>query len=341
MVTETHAGWGFRFTTVLAAGAFLAVAGCGGGETFGPAAEPAESPPVKVSPAGKVVSIGAGAEGMAFDEGSGTVALGLREPYRLAFVDPAKLFITYQVPIPNPVRHLAVKPGGNLVAVPAESANTVFEISPDRGVVNRVATGEHPHDAAFADGKLFSANEFGDTISVIEDGEDVATLPAPVQPGGIASVEDRYLAVIAVSERVLTVYDARTNEELGETPAGTGPTHIESIGGDVFVADTEGDQLLRFSVGSDPEQVDSVAAAGTPYGIAVDSRRERVWVTLTATNQLAGYRIDGPTMQRFATYPTIRQPNSVTVNPESGNVFVASRTEGQIQRIPIPEQDDQ
>ncbi len=34
-----------------------------------------------------------------------------------------------------------------------------------------------------------------------------------------------------------------------------------------------------------------------------------------------------------ATYPTVRQPNSVAVDPRSGEVFVAGRDEGQMQRI--------
>ncbi len=334
MAAETHRGWGVWATTiVLTAGAFISFAGCGESTPeLEPAAEPAESPPVKVRPAGEVVNIGAGAEGIVFDQTSGTVVLGLREPYRLAFVDPAKLFITFQVPIPNPVRHLAVSPAG-VVAVPAESANSVFEISAKRGVEEEVPAGEHPHDAAFADGKLFSADEFADTVSVIKDGEVAESLPAPVQPGGITAVEDRYLALIAVSERVLQVYDARTSEALGEVPAGTGPTHIEALGEDVFVADTEGDQIRRFRIGAEPVETATAPAPGTPYGIAVDPKRKRVWVTLTATNQLAGYSVSGARMKRFATYPTIRQPNTVTVEPATGDVFVASRTEGQIERI--------
>lgn len=278
------------------------------------------------------MNIGAGAEGMVFDQTSDSVALGLREPYRLAFVDPGKLFITFQVPIPNPARHLAVSSKG-LVAVPAESANSVFEISAERGVVAEVPAGEHPHDAAYADGKLFAADEFSDTVSVIEDGTKTDTLPAPVQPGGIAAVENRYLALIAVSERVLQVYDARSDAVLGEVAAGTGPTHVEALGKDVFVADTEGDAIRRFRIGAEPVETGMVTAAGTPYGIAVDRKRKRVWVTLTATNRLAGYSVSGPKMKRFATYPTIRQPNSVTVDPGSGDVFVASRTDGQLERI--------
>lgn len=334
MVSEGQRGWGGRATTtVLTAGAVITIAGCGGSSPeLMPAAEPAESPPVKVRPAGKVVDIGEGAEGIVFDRTSGSIALGLREGYRLAFVDPRKLSITFQVPIPNPVRHLTVSRKG-IVAVPAESANTVFQISEQRGIVSEVPAGEHPHDAAYADGKLFTADEFADTVSVIERGKVVDSLPAPVQPGGIAAAGENYLALIAVSERVLQVYDARSNEPLGVTDAGVGPTHIETIGRDAFVADTEGDVIRRFRIGSEPVETDTVPAPGVPYGIAVDPQRGRVWVTLTATNRLAGYSVDGPKMKRFATYPTIRQPNSVAVEPRTGDVFVASRTEGQLERI--------
>lgn len=217
--------------------------------------------------------------------------------------------------------------------MPAESANSVFEISAAQGVIAEVPSGEHPHDAAYADGKLFAADEFSDTVSVIQGGKEVDSLPAPVQPGGIAAVRNRYLALIAVSERVLQVYDARSNEALGMTDAGTGPTHIEALGRDVYVADTEGDVIRRFRIDSSPEETGKTAAPGAPYGIAVDPRRKRIWVTLTATNRLNGYSVAGPEMKKIAGYPTIRQPNSVTVDPRTGNVFVASRTEGQLERI--------
>lgn len=319
-------------TALLAGGLLLSACGESSPE-FGPAAEPAESPPAQVKPAGKVVNIGEGAEGIVFDPGSGMLALGLREPYRLAFVDPDSMKIRERYLIPNPVRHLAVAPQGSLVAVPAESANRLYEIAPGRGIVNDVATGEHPHDAAFADGKIFVADEFGDTVTVVADGEVEETLPGPVQPGGIAAVDDRYLAVIAVSERVLQVYGLDNYGRLGSIPAGVGPTHIEALGNEVFVADTEGDQLRRFRIDDEPEEVGSIPAPGAPYGIAIDPRRKIVWVTLTASNRLAGYSIGDSSMKRIATFPTVSQPNSVTVNPETGEVFVASRTEGQLHRI--------
>jgi hypothetical protein len=284
-------------------------------------------------PAGEVAILGVGVEGMIFHPRSDSVAVAVREPYRLAFDDPEKLFITRQYPIPNPARHLGLSPGGVRVVVPAESANEVFEIPNGPGPVLRVPTGEHPHDAASADGKVFVADEFGDTVSVIEGGRVVQTLPAPEQPGGIAASNDRYVAVVTVAERVMQVYDAASGEALGQTPAGVGPTHIETIGEYGYVADTEGDMVRKYLIGPEPREVAAVPAEGTPYGIAIDPERELLWVTLTATNQLAGYSIAGESPKRRFTFPTIRQPNTVAVDPSSGDVFVGSRSDAQIQRI--------
>ena len=195
-----------------------------------------------------------GVEGMIFHPRSDSVAVAVRDPYRLAFVDPEKLFITRQYPIPNPARHLGLSPDGRRVVVPAESANEIFEIPNGPGRVTRVATGEHPHDAASADGKIFVADEFGDTVSVLDDGQVIETLPAPEQPGGIAATGDRFVAVVTVAERVMQVYDALTGEALGTTPAGVGPTHIEAIGEYAYVADTEGDMIRKFLIAPDPDR---------------------------------------------------------------------------------------
>ena len=138
---------------------------------------------------------------------------------------------------------------------------------------------------------------------------------------------------MTVAERVLRVYDARSGEPLGETPAGTGPTHIETIGQYAYVADTEGDMVRKFLIGPEPREVAAVPAAGTPYGIAIDQKRKRLWVTLTANNQLAGYSIAGEVPKRTSTFATVRQPNTVAVDPSNGDVFIGSRSDAQIQRI--------
>nr|MDQ3990227.1 YncE family protein [Actinomycetota bacterium] len=69
------------------------LAGCGSEpagpprEPLPPAAEPAEAPEPTRAPAGRVVPVGPIAEGVVADPVTGLVAVGLRDPFRLALVD--------------------------------------------------------------------------------------------------------------------------------------------------------------------------------------------------------------------------------------------------------------
>ncbi len=319
----------------LAVGA-AALAGCGGGRSapqYPRAAEPADSPPLRVRPAGTVAPVGRLPEGLAFDSRFGLLAVGLRAPSRLGFLDPATLAPRRSVRLPAAPRHLAVSPGGWIVAVPAEAADELVEVSPRRGVLASVPVGRHPHAAAFAAGRAFVADERSDQVSVLRGRRAVATLPAPVQPGGIAAA-DGYVTLVAVAERVLQVYDARSLRSLGRVGGGVGPTHVVALGRDAYVADTQGEAIREYRVGPRPRLLSRVPAPGAPYGLALDPRRRRLWVTLTASNRVAEYGLRGRRPRLLATYPTVRQPNSVAVDPAGGDVFVASATRrGRIERI--------
>jgi DNA-binding beta-propeller fold protein YncE len=281
-----------------------------------------------------VAKVGNQPEGLVFDARARLVAVGLRAPSRLAFVDPHTLAVKRRVSLPAAPRHLALSPSGSAVVVPAESANAVVEVSPRRGVLTTTPVGDHPHDAVAAGDAVFVADEHSNQVSVLRGGRDVATLVAPQQPGGIAAVGDRYVALVAVAARVLQVYDAHTLKPLGSTSAGIGPTHVVTLGDDAYVADTEGGLIREYRVGPQPRQIATVPAPGAPYGIAVDRRRHRLWVTRTASNRLAEYAIGvGRPPRQVATYTTVRQPNSVEVDPRSGDVFVAGNAAGVIERI--------
>jgi DNA-binding beta-propeller fold protein YncE len=319
--------------SVLAVAVAVVVVGCGGGGGFRRAAEPADSPPLRASPAGTVVKLGREPEGMAFDRRAGLLAVAVRDPSRLDFVDPRTLTVERRVSLPATARHLAPSQSGSAVLVPAEAADTLLEVSPRGGVLSAVAVGNHPHDAAAAAGAVFVADEHSDQVSVLRGGRDIAELGAPRQPGGIATAGGHYIALVAVAERILQVYDARTLGTLGSAPAGTGPTHVVALGESVYVADTEGGLVREFRVGPEPRQVATAAAPGAPYGIAVDEPRRRLWVTFTASNRLAGYALGGDSPRRIATFPTVRQPNSVEVDPRSGDVFVAGAAAGLLERI--------
>lgn len=309
------------------------LAACGGSsDRLPPAAEPARSPPLEGEPAGTVVPLGHKPEGLAFDPVTGLLAVGLTNPDRLALVDGHTGRTVRRIPLPESPRHLRLGAPGGPVLVPAERANAIVEVGLPEGRLRSTRVGRFPHDAARARGRLFVGDELGHTVSVVEGGRRIETLRAPRQPGGVAATADRaHVGVVGVRERALEVFDARTLDSEGRVNVGIGPTHVVGGGERFFVVDTRGDALLEVRL--DPLRVHRrTHLAGAPYGIALDTERRRYWVTLTALNQVAELT-DRRLLRRF---PTVRQPNSVAVDPRSGRVFVASRTDGTLHLFDPP-----
>jgi DNA-binding beta-propeller fold protein YncE len=157
-------------------------------------------------------------------------------------------------------------------------------------------------------------------------GVDLAT------PGWRAATTDgRLIAVVRPRERVLAVYDGITMRRLATIPAGIGPTHVAVRGSDAFVVDTQGGALLVFSLRPRVEFVRRANLRGSPYGIAFDPMRGRMWVTLTARNELVEVTADRrPRVLRRL--PTIRQPDSVAVD-RAGEVAVSGSSAGVLQLV--------
>ena len=330
----------------LVAAALSSVAGCGGPggepseqgaageEASAPAAEPAEAQPVEEEPAGEVVEVGGGPEGIVADPETGLVAVGLREPNELAIVDGGRGEVVRTVELPASPRHLGLAAPGGPVLVPVERGDALVQVGlPGGEVLSETPVGEFPHDAAAGpDGRIFVANEFGDTLSIVEGDEVVETVKAPRQPGGVAVTGSGLVGVIGVSALDLEVFDGETLESLGRVGAGEGPTHLSAGPDDRFyVTDTRGDAVLIYEAAPEPEPVGRVPLPGQPYGIAVDPGRDHLWVTLTAENELVQFALGEDTLRELARYPTVSEPNTVAVDTSSGRVFVAGRAEGELQ----------
>jgi DNA-binding beta-propeller fold protein YncE len=311
----------------------LALAGCGGSsDRLAPAAEPARSPPLEERPTGTVVAVGNKPEGLAFDTVTGLLAVGLTNPDRLALVDGRRGRAVRRLDLPESARHLRLAAAGGPVLVPAERANSIVEVSLPGGRLRITRVGRFPHDAVRARGRLFIGDERGNTVSVVKDGRRVRLLDAPVQPGGVAATTNRrFVGVVGVRERALEVYDARTLDSVGKVHVGVGPTHVVGGGERFFVVDTRGNGLLEVRI--DPLRVHRrTHLEGTPYGIAIDRVRRRHWVTLTAENRV----VELTDHRELRSFPTVRQPNSVAVDPATGRVFVASRRDGTLQFFDPP-----
>ena len=117
---------------------------------------------------------------------------------------------------------------------------------------------------------------------------------------------------------------------------GTKLTHAVGLSDDLAAfADTDGDAVLIERINPEITEVARIEAPGKPYGLAYDAARRRLYVTLTATNQLQVVDLVNPDAPRIVgVVPTVQQPNSVAVDPRSGAVLVTgSSPDGALQIV--------
>jgi DNA-binding beta-propeller fold protein YncE len=303
-------------------------------DRFPRAAEPDQARPLRTPPAGRSIRVGTGPEGIVADSRTGLVAVALREPAAVALVDGRAGKLLGTVGVPAAARHLALAGPGGPVLVPAEQADELVRVSLPGGRVSAVRVGAYPHDAAQTAGRTFVGDERGDTVTVLEGRRVIRRLRVAAQPGGIAALrEGRQIAVVSVRERVLELFDARTLRRIGRVPAGIGPTHVVTDGhGLLYVIDTAGDALLVFRTSPELQLTRRVFLPGAPYGVAYDPERQRLWVTSSRDNVLTELRARGrPAVRR--TFPAVRQPDTVAVDPATGRVFVTGRVDGVLQLL--------
>jgi hypothetical protein len=158
----------------------------------------------------------------------------------------------------------------------------------------------------------------GDPATETTNGRVLATATTGREPVDLASVDrGTKLAVLTGRERTLELYDARTLERLGTTGAGIGPVRLATDDGEfLWVTDVEGDALLVFRIHPRLELIRRVHVAGGPYAIARDAGRWRLWISLSARNEIIGYTAGSRPIYR-ETYPSIRDVRDLIVLGDS------------------------
>jgi DNA-binding beta-propeller fold protein YncE len=173
---------------------------------------------------------------------------------------------------------------------------------------------------------------------LVVDGRPVR-VPGLLAPDGVSEAGDGRVAVVDAKQRRLALLDARTLRVLDTAPAGVGPTRVVWDGDRRFyVADTAGDGFLVFERRGDRElePVRYVHLPGSPWAMAIDPRTSyRVWVALTARNELVGLPAHGRprVVERL---PTVRGPQAVSADPATGRVTVLGATATQVVDDPAP-----
>jgi hypothetical protein len=319
-----------RLTAMLGGAAATAVLlGCGGSASApqpakpATAAEPQKAPAPTATPLGTVVRVGDTPEGLVVDDRSGLAIAALRRPDSLAFIQLAGTHPVRKVATPGRARHLRLlQPGGPLL-LPAEDTDRLLELAlPTGKVVSSIATRRQPHDAVPAGGRVWITDELAGSVTSI--GEGGVTLPAGLQPGGLAAAAGR-VASADVRGNKLYVFDATSQRQVAVLPAGAGPTHVVQVNATmVAVADTRGSAVLLYALDGKPRLLTRLPLAGGPYGLAADPARHRLWVALSGRNELVQLDVtNGRLAQTGKPLPTVQQPNSVAVNASTGAVVVA------------------
>jgi hypothetical protein len=135
--------------------------------------------------------------------------------------------------------------------------------------------------------------------------------------------------VLRPRDRRLELY--ADGKRIAAAPAGVGPTRVVSDDGNyVFVADTAGGAVLIFRVRPDLALVRRYALPDGPYGIAIDNRRHRMFVTQVGRNRLWVLNV-GARLTRLGLHATPRQPDAVAVDEHTGRVYVSGRADGVLQ----------
>ncbi len=324
-------------TAAVLAGVLLLATSCAGGRTNAtappatqpPAAEPADSPAPAARPAGTVVVAGPLAQGVAVDPSTGIVAVGQVGGADL-FDESGRHLAT--VALPSAPRHIALAAPGGPFLVPAEaSAEVGFVDEPSGTVSASVATGRMPHDLVDVDGTVFVGNEHDSTMTVIRGGAVVATVPVARQPGGLAEIGSD-IAVVSVRARRLQLFDATSLRLTASVPVQGGPSHVATFGHQLYVVDTGGTHVRVFDTVPRLHLIGSVRVPRSPLGVAVDATRGRLWVTCTATNQLVELSLRAGQLPRVVgRWPTVRQPDTVAVDPRTDTVFVVGVAPGTLE----------
>jgi hypothetical protein len=329
-------------SAALLAGA-LTVTGCSSSQSqqddmqAGPtlvAATAVASPQPTAAPSGTVLKLPGNATDVVADPTTHTLAVAIAQPPSLLLLplgNPAATPMT--MPMPAPITHLTLAtPGGPLLAA-VQTANQVIEVTLPTGTGHVVPVAGGPSSAAEVNGQLLVTLPDRKSVAVLDANSHlVRTASGDVTPEEIVTVGAKAVTLDRIRSAVFDVDPQAGSIGAGLRTGDGGTNETVDEYGRILVTDTRNGELLEFS--ADPVLMHQrYPVADAPYGIAVDTRRDLAWVTLTQSNQVVGFAIDGGQPVEKYRFPTVRQPNSVAVDPDTGRVFVASADGGGMQVI--------
>lgn len=218
------------------------------------------------------------------------------------------------LPCPDGIHVLAADGSGTAVIGRGTAYSAAVGLSDGRLVGHRAdsetvdvfgADGEHSDD--------FRVTRHGSQLVPIESQRDSTVLLEFNRPE------------TAVREIILD--DSRTGEGL-RAGIGVGPAAASPDGSFVAAADTKGGQLLIYTADDIIRLNQSTPVPEGPWAVAVDSRRDLVWVASTVDSVLTGWDISGGTSVKAVEIPLVADAQALVTTAGGGLVAYSASGAG-------------
>ncbi|MEV6872341.1 hypothetical protein [Amycolatopsis sp. NPDC051128] len=280
------------------------------------------APPVSVKPAGQVLP-GEAVSAVAVDEKTATLVVAVSQPPSLRLYDLNALASPpVNMPLYGKAGRLTVTPGRVEIAEPGQGVVQQLTL-PDRKLTETKTGGQPASSIVYGADRLVAMGAAKD-IQVLP-----AAGPARTIGGQLYSADD----VVDTGDGVVVLDRLRTAVFSVDVAAGTvgeglragdgAANAVADSYGRVLVTDARAGALIAFSA-SPLIMRQRYPVPGGVYGIAYDAKRSLAWVTLTGRNEVVGFDVRGGEPVEKYRFPTVRQPDSVGVDDQSGRVIVGS-----------------
>lgn len=328
---------GIRGTALVWGVAVAVLAGCSTEstpdalQTIEPAT-PAAAPTVTPEAAGTVRPFAYNVDALITEPATGTFAALADDGTRLLLLENATAEPRV-VDLPAAAVTIVPGPEGTVLA---PAAGMVAQVNIADGTVTEVTVDGNARSAAVLDDGRWAVGTDAGRVLIVAPG----TGEVESSISGLASVDafavtGDDIAALDRRQTSLTELDIEDSHLGPALRAGRGATQLATDPfGRVLVADTGGEELLVYTLDSlILRQRYPVGPA--PYGIAYDQQRDLVWVTLTGSNEVVGYDLSTGSPEERHRFATVRQPDSIAVDPADAALVIASATGDGLQRIPI------
>lgn len=204
-------------------------------------------------------------------------------------------------------------------------------------------------DIIEVDGNLLSAAMLNDGRIAVGDDRgsihmiDPATNESQIVDGltSVDALAVTKFGVAALDRRQtsLTQVDVDAESLSFALRAGSGAARVATDDyGRILVTDAAGSELLVYS--SDDLLLRQRFPVGAqPWAVTYDDVSNVVWVSTPGTNEVVGYTLETGIPVESGRFSTVRQPDSIAVDSETGTLFVGSAAGSGLQRISIEDAD--